>query len=210
MKQKRLHHHILKCPVKYGSIKKYGNPGARDTTHTVSFTLVSHTYLVLHSMHVYYLSSISWSLLWAASISMQEPSVSDRGAVEDGCSKARFCSAWCGCGAAGLACCAGRGGQLFAGGQSTWPTALEFSEMSTSVSTINRLLLALHPLRKKEDTDQFAQVGLFHVYFKCKCHQTYSSSTLLLCFLRHLVSQLLWDKESDVSRRTARHAMTWL
>lgn len=37
-------------------------------------------------------------------------------------------------------------------------------------------------------------------FFSC-ASLTYSSSTLLLCFLRHRVSQLLRDRETDVSKQ---------
>lgn len=110
------------------------------------------------------LCSISWSFLWAASISMQELSSLVSGRQGLGCcGKVSSWGAGQGCGSGGLACCLDRGAQLFAVDQSWWGLAVEFSEISTSASSINLLLLAMHP----------------------------SSSTLLLCFLRHRVSQLL-------------------
>lgn len=111
------------------------------------------------------LSSISWSFLWAASISMQELSVSRRNREEEVCGKVKLFDVVQGFGGAGLACCADWGLQLFAVGQSQWALVLKFSEGATSASNINLLFLALHP----------------------------SSSALLLCFLRHLVSQLLLE-----------------
>lgn len=110
-----------------------------------------------HTTHFAHLSSISWSFLWAASTSMQEPSVSgrERERLEGcgkviGCGKVKLWVAVQGCGGAGLACCEDRGGQLLAGGHSWGVLVFEFSEMSTSASSINLLLLALHPLRKKK------------------------------------------------------------
>lgn len=110
------------------------------------------------------LSSISWSFLWAASISIHELSVSGLGRAE-GCDKVMVWGAGQGCGSVGLACCADTEEQLFAAGHSVDVLVLELFKMSTSVSTINLRLLALHP----------------------------SSSTLRLCFLRHRVSQLLLE-----------------
>lgn len=110
------------------------------------------------------LSSISWSFLCAASISMQELSVSSRNREEEVCGKVVFLDVVQDCGAAGQACCADGGEQLFAPDQSHSVLVLKF-EGATSASNINLLFLALHP----------------------------SSSALLLCFLRHLVSQLLLE-----------------
>lgn len=73
---------------------------------------------------------------------MQELSVSGRGRAEEGWGAGQ------GSGGAGPALCTDRGGHLFAAGHSWRALVYEFSEMSASASSINFLLLALHPLRK--------------------------------------------------------------
>lgn len=169
-----------------------GNPAAFDRLR------LAH----LHSQHVYYLSSISWSFLCAASISMHELSVSDRGTAV----VAWSCSVWWHCGGAGP------GGQLIGGGQSTWVTIVEVSEMSTSVSTMSLLLLALHALREEKTNwsggHPLVSTWHFLAFADAKVKKerkkrntvccTYSSSTLLLFFLRHLASQLLPYRKDQV------------
>lgn len=140
-------------------------------------TNISKRFLQLfpHTTHFAHLSSISWSFLWAASTSMQEPSVSgrERERLEGcgkviGCGKVKLWVAVQGCGGAGLACCEDRGGQLLAGGHSWGVLVFEFSEMSTSASSINLLLLALHPLIKKEEVYN-TRIWLFHALTHVRC-----------------------------------------
>ena len=95
-----------------------------------------------------YLSSISCSLLWAASTSMQELSASGRDRAAEGCEAGvRGSGFGQGCGGARSA---DRGGQLFAVGQSQRALLFESSTISTSASTISLLRLALHPLNKTQ------------------------------------------------------------
>lgn len=78
------------------------------------------------------LSSISCSFLCAASISMQELSISGRGRTEGGCGKVRLWCAEHGCRGGTTTCCADRGGELF-------------SKIPASVSGINLRFLGLQP-----------------------------------------------------------------
>lgn len=97
-------------------------------------------------LHSAYLFSISWSLLCAASISMLELSVAGRDGEEEG-RGVRLWGAGQGCGGVWVASWVHKGGQLFGAGHSG---LLEMCEMSNSVSAVNLLLLARHPLRRKE------------------------------------------------------------
>lgn len=136
---------------------------------------------------------------------MLELSVSDWDKAEEVCGKVKDRGTGQGCGSAGLVCCADRSVQLFAVGQ-LWFLVFEFSEMSPSASIL--LLLALHALRI-----YVFKYTYYHILGDCSCITmcevchllyksiTYSSSTLLLCFLRHRVSQLLWDRKTCENRK---------
>lgn len=99
-------------------------------------------------LYIAYLSSISWSFLCAASISMQELSVSSRNREEEVCGKVVLLDVVQDCGGAGQACCADWEEQLFAPDQSHSVLVLKF-EGATSASNINLLFLALQPLIKQ-------------------------------------------------------------
>lgn len=156
--------------------------------HNIFFRYVYVSTFCAYHVHPY-LSSISWSFLWAASISMQELSISGWGGTERVCRKFWFSGKTTGAKCPDLSCCEANsgGGQQFAEGQSTRGLLHEFPVKSI----VNLLFLALHALWKR--FGKFTHNFIMHVLSNDLYLEivTYSSSTLFRFFRRHRASQLL-------------------
>lgn len=150
---------------------------SRDTT-CVEIQLMTPLFLS-------HLSSISCSLLWAASTSMPEPSVGTLGSADGAALKDRPISSVLGpvCSWTGLV--SDEEEQVVESADHLWlALGLGYSPATSPIS-FRRLGLQLLWGKKimKNPPTHIASI----MYEKC----THSSSVLLLCFLMHLLSQLL-------------------